>query len=208
MQSLAATSRAQLAPPAGRPASRAAQAVSIPTRCTAAGAARQRQQGGTSLPPPPPAAAATLRSRRRAARCQAAAESDIIDVEGKVIDDRVPVTVRAGRGRLLWAAGRVVARRRREATTGRVQRATPTPCIELSVWAGCAALDHVPACMPRMPAAACMRPRREQAGALRTARGRIPPEHGCGCTRLTKLPVILRTHRSSPASWAAARRRC
>lgn len=133
MQSPAATSRAQLAPLAGRPASRAAQAASIPTRCTEAGAARQRQQGGTSLPPPPPAAAATLRSRRRAARCQAAAESDIIDVEGKVIDDRVPVTVRAAWGRPVRVAGRAVARWRREATTGQVQRATPTPCIQLSV---------------------------------------------------------------------------
>ncbi|PRW21134.1 putative GTP-binding -like isoform A [Chlorella sorokiniana] len=96
MQSLAATSRAQPAQLAGRPAGRAAQAASITARCMAAGAARQRQQGGPSLPPPPPAAAATLRSRRRGTRCQAAAESDIIDVEGKVIDDRVPVTVITG----------------------------------------------------------------------------------------------------------------
>lgn len=109
---------AQPAQLAGRPASRAAQAAGISIRRVAAGAARQPQQGSTSLPPPPPAAAASLRSRRRAARCQAAADSDIIDVEGKVIDDRVPVTVRAGGAGWpgLPVAG-AVARRQQEATT-------------------------------------------------------------------------------------------
>ena len=65
-------------------------------------AQRQRQLGGSSLLPPPPpaaAAAAALRSRQRAPRCEAAAGSDVIDVEGKVIDDRVPVTVRGARER-------------------------------------------------------------------------------------------------------------
>ncbi|KAI7840554.1 hypothetical protein COHA_005709 [Chlorella ohadii] len=96
MQSLAATQpRAQPAQLAGRPASRAAQATGISCRRAAASSPRQRQQGGASLPPPPPAAASVLRSKR-AARCQAAADSDIIDVEGKVIDDRVPVTVITG----------------------------------------------------------------------------------------------------------------
>lgn len=173
MQSLAATQpRAQPAQLAGRPASRAAQATGISCRRAAASSPRQRQQGGASLPPPPPAAASVLRSKR-AARCQAAADSDIIDVEGKVIDDRVPVTVSAGRCSLPWGAGQggfsPSAGGYHPGQLG-VQHPQRASCI-------CACVGLLLSCtsLESLQGAPCTPPSRRHAGSLCAMCGRMPP---------------------------------
>lgn len=92
MQAFAAhssTLTAAIRPAASRRVTPSASA----SRSRVASVAPQRQASPTTLPPPPSAAA--VARRRQPQQCRAAAaEGDVIDVEGKVIDDRVPVTVR------------------------------------------------------------------------------------------------------------------
>ncbi|KAL4855563.1 COBW domain-containing protein 2 [Chlorella vulgaris] len=66
--------------------------------CCLTAATRQPQaRGATSLRSLPPPTTATAPRQRLARRCAAAAnDSDVIDVEGKVVDDRVPVTIITG----------------------------------------------------------------------------------------------------------------
>lgn len=111
-----------------------------------AAASQPRQRAAGCLLPAAAAGAAApttvpRRSGRTLLRCQAAAESDIIDVDGKVIDDRVPVTVggrfggRFGKGRCAGGVWTAASRRHR----GGAQLVLPLHAC-------------LPACLPTPPA--------------------------------------------------------